>query len=357
MRSQYTAELTIERDASLAILIPNFNDWESLRLLLPEIDRTVEGMGHRVSVLVVDDASTESMPQGWPGRNLNAIDAVEVLHLRSNQGHQRAIALGLYHIHEFTDAEAVVVMDGDGEDRPEDLPELLRAFRAGPGSEVVFAARTKRMESLAFRLCYRAYRVVHRALTGVVVRVGNFSLVPRPALARLMAVPDLWNHYAASIYRARLPRILVPLPRGRRLAGESKMNFVSLLIHGLSAMSVFSDQVSARLLTAAAGFAVMAMGLIGVTAGIRWFTELAIPGWATFTVGLLLLLVIQVLSFAALFAFLIVSRRSSVNFLLTRDAPYFILGKTAVYGAAKARNSSAPPGARTPGAKTGANPR
>jgi hypothetical protein len=331
----------VERHASLTILIPNFNDWKSLRLLLPPIDRAVQGLEHHVSVLVVDDASTEPMPQDWPGQSFSALDSVEVLHLRSNQGHQRAIALGLYHLHEFTDAEAVVVMDGDGEDRPEDLPALLTALVAVEGDKVVFAARTKRMESLGFRLCYRAYRLVHHALTGVVVEVGNFSVVPRPALARLMAVPDLWNHYAASIYRARLPRTLVPLPRGRRLAGESKMNFVSLLIHGLSAMSVFSDQVSARLLTAAVGFAVVAMGMMGVTAGVRWFTDLAVPGWATLTVGLLLLLVVQLLSFATLFAFLIASRRSSLNFLLTRDAPYFILGKTTVYGTAERKSAAA----------------
>jgi len=222
----------------------------------------------------------------------------------------------------------------------------LRAFSNGNASEVVFAARTKRMESLAFRLCYRAYRLIHHALTGVVVQVGNFSVVPRTAMARLMAVPDLWNHYAASVYRARLPRRMVPLPRGRRLAGESKMNFVSLLIHGLCAMSVFSDQVSARLLTAAVGFAAIATGLMGAKAGIRWFTNLAIPGWATFTVGLLLVLVVQSLSFATLFAFLIASRRSSLNFLLTRDAPYFILGKTTAWVAARTRQPSPPPGAK-----------
>jgi polyisoprenyl-phosphate glycosyltransferase len=331
----------VEQRASLAILIPNFNDWESLRLLLPQLDQALTGLEHQVSVLIVDDASTELMPEDWPGQNFNALDSVEILHLRSNQGHQRAIALGLYHLHEFTDVEAVVVMDGDGEDRPEDLPELLRAYVGGQGREVVFAARTKRMESLGFRLSYRAYRLVHHAMTGVVVQVGNFSVVPRSAMARLMAVPDLWNHYAASVYRARLPRRLVPLPRGRRLAGESKMNFVSLLIHGLSAMSVFSDQVSARLLTAAVGFAVIAMGLMGVTAGIRWFTDLAVPGWATFTVGLLLVLVVQLLSFATLFAFLIASRRSSLNFLLTRDAPYFILGKTTAYGTADRSSTAA----------------
>jgi hypothetical protein len=325
---------------SLAVLIPNFNDWESLSLLLPQLDRVMEAVGVKASVLVVDDASTEPIPRSWSALNFRALDSVEILHLRSNQGHQRAIALGLYQIHEFTEAEAVVIMDGDGEDRPEDLPELLNTFTAGHASKVVFAARTKRMESLAFRMCYQAYRIVHHTLTGVAVRVGNFSVVPREAMARLMAVPDLWNHYAASVYRARLPRTLVLRPRGRRLVGESKMNFVSLLIHGLSAMSVFSDQVSARLLTVVAGFAAVAMGLIGVTAGIRWFTDLAIPGWATFTVGMLVLLVVQLLSFATLFTFLIASRRSSVNFLLARDAPYFILGKTTVYGTAPGRRAS-----------------
>src|SRR4029077_8125842 len=149
--------------------------------------------------------------------------------------------------------------------------------------EIVFTARTKRLESLTFRLSYRAYRFVHRMLTGVEVRVGNFSVVPRKALTRLMAVPDLWNHYAAAVYRARLPRRLLPLPRGRRLAGTSKMNFVSLLIHGLTAMSVFSDQVSARLLTASVGFAAASAGLIVLTVCIRLFTDLAVPGWATYT--------------------------------------------------------------------------
>ena len=330
----------MEKRASLAILVPNFNDWEALRLLLPRLDQAVRNLDQKVSVLVVDDASTELVPDDWPGQAFSTIESVEILHLRSNQGHQRAIALGLHHLHEFTGTDAVVVMDGDGEDRPEDLPELLAAYAAQNGGDVVFAARTRRMVSLGFRLGYKAYRVIHHALTGVVVQVGNFSVVPRPAMSRLMAVPDLWNHYAASVYRARLPRTLVALPRGKRLAGESKMNFVSLLIHGLSAMSVFSDQVSARLLTAAVGFAFLAIGLMGVTAGIRFFTNLAVPGWATFTVGLLLVLVVQLLSFATLFAFLIASRRRSLNFLLTRDAPYFILGKTAAYDAA-ARQSAA----------------
>jgi hypothetical protein len=300
---------------SLLILIPSFNDWAALRLLLPGIDRAMTGSKWSASVLIVDDASTDPIPDGWPGGNFAALESVTVLHLRCNLGHQRAIALGLYHAHEFTDAAAVLVMDGDGEDRAEDLPKLLEEFERGGRREAVFAARTRRMESLAFQFFYHAYRVIHRILTGIEVRVGNFSVLPRPALVRLMAFSDLWNHYAAAVDRGRLPRRLLPLARGRRLEGRSRMNFVSLLIHGLAAMSVFSDIISARLLAASAVFAVLGIGLIAWTG-------------MSVTAGILLALAAQSLTFAALFALAIVSRRSVANFLLLRDAPHFMLGAT-----------------------------
>ena len=317
---------------SLVIVIPSYNDWESLRLLLPILDRTLVDSQRRTSVLVVDDASTEPLPQNWPGKSFRAIESVEILHLRCNLGHQRAIALGLYQVHEFLHASAVVIMDADGEDRAEDVATLLAEFDQGGEGSVVFAARTKRMEGLAFRFCYQAYRTVHRMLTGVEVRVGNFSVVSRAALTRLMAASDLWNHYAAAVHRAKLPRRTVPLARGARLAGESKMNLVSLLVHGLTAMSVFSDQVSARLLAASAGFAALALGIVAVTVGVGSLTGLATRGWAIYAIGTLLGLVLQLMTFATLFAFMIVSRRSSVSFILQRDAPYFILGKTAAAG-------------------------
>jgi hypothetical protein len=305
---------------SLTILIPAFNDWEALSLLLPQIDRSLTGADRRASILIVDDAATDPMPRDFPGCNFTALDSLDILHLRCNLGHQRAIALGLYHVHEFTSAEVVLVMDGDGEDRPQDIPALLDEYEHHGGREVIFAARTRRMESLAFQSFYRAYQVVHRALTGVEVRVGNFSVMGRGTLARLMASPDLWNHYSASVYRARLPKTLLPLARGPRLCGHSKMNFVSLLMHGLSAICVHSEQVSARLVTAAAFFSVIALcsPLLGKV----------IPGWNGYLTGWIIGLALQLLAFAMLFAFLIAGRRSSPGFIAQRDAPYYILGKT-----------------------------
>src|SRR5262249_40766484 len=163
-------------------------------LLLPEIEQALDASGRRSSVLIVDDASSEGQPEGWPGRAFSAIESISILHLRCNLGHQRAIALGLYHAYEFTDAASILVMDADGEDRAAGIPVLLDELETTGAAGAVFAARTKRMESAAFQFCYRAYRVLHWALTGVEVRVGNFSAVSRGALARLMAVSDLWNH-------------------------------------------------------------------------------------------------------------------------------------------------------------------
>src|SRR5262249_24563969 len=138
-------------------------------------------------------------------------------------------------------------------------PAMLDEFERRGRKEVVFAARAKRMESLMFKFFYRVYQLLHRVLTGIEVRVGNFSVMPRQVLARVIASPDLWNHYAAAVYRAKVSRRLLPLARGVRLTGVSKMNFVTLLTHGLSAIAVFSDQVSARLLTISAGFSVVAL--------------------------------------------------------------------------------------------------
>jgi hypothetical protein len=306
---------------SLAIVIPSFNDWAALRLLLPRIELALAGSPWRPSVLVVDDASTEPTPAGWP-------DDVRILRLRCNLGHQRAIALGLYYVYSFTDAQAVIVMDGDGEDRAEDLPALLEEFERGRRAEIVFAARGKRLESRAFQFFYAVYRFLHVALTGLQLRVGNFSVVPRSALTRLMAVSDLWNHYAAAVCRARLPRRQLPIDKGSRLAGTSKMNFVSLLVHGLTAISVFSDQAGARILVGSlilAGLTLVvgiAFWMVGLNTGVT------VPNWAASALGWTAVLVVQLLTFAVIFVFTIVSRRSATNFVLLRDAPFFILSQS-----------------------------
>jgi glycosyltransferase involved in cell wall biosynthesis len=310
----------------LVILIPVFNDWSAVALLLPALDHVLtecpSAQVTTVEVLLVNDGSADA-PEALVAQHFEHLHSVEILHLRRNLGHQRAIAVGLVHVHKHLPCAAVVVMDGDGEDRPRDVLRLIDEF-SRDGQTVVFAERAKRMEKAAFQLCYRLYCAVHWLLTGVRVRVGNFSIVPWQALERLVVVSELWNHYAAAVFRARLPYRTVPMDRGRRMSGESKMNFVALLVHGLSAISVFSDIVSARLLIMASAFVALLAGSVVTAAAMRWTGHLAIPGWAGYTAAILFVLLAQALLGAFLLVFIIISARANMSFIPLRDAPHFV---------------------------------
>ncbi len=309
--------------------MPVYNDWAAAARLLPLIDQTLASLSRQARILLVDDASTAAPAAGWPQAFAN-IDTVSILHLRRNLGHQRAIAIGLVYVYQNwvqqqdPGISEVIVMDADGEDRPQDLPALLTAFAAAGGSKIVFAARVKRLEDVWFRLSYQAYRAIHKALTGVSVRVGNFSVMPAEALGRLMVVSEIWNHYAAAVLRSRIPYTSVPIPRGPRLEGRSRMDFVALLVHGLSAISVFSDIVGARLLALTA-FAVSLVAVaLATVAGLRLFTAFAIPDWVGYAAGILLVVLIQALVVSLALVFIIVAGRAAPAFLPLRDAPFFI---------------------------------
>ena len=200
--------------------------------------------------------------------------------------------MGLCYAHEHRPA-AVVVMDGDGEDDPADLPTLLGAFDAAGGRRIIFAGRARRSESLAFRAFYQLYKALHRLLVGRAVKVGNYAVVPAAALGRLVTAAELWNHFAAAVVKARLPFDVVPTRRGRRYAGDSQMNFIALVIHGLSALSVFAETIGVRLLVALAGLMGLTAAAGAAVVAVRLATDWAVPGWATYTLGLLLLLLAQ----------------------------------------------------------------
>jgi hypothetical protein len=249
---------------------------------------------------------------------------IRILRLRRNLGHQRAIGLGLAYVAVEMPCDAVLVMDSDGEDTPEGACQLLNTFVAQGGNHVVFAQRARRAEGLVFRTFYFLYRKVHRMLTGISVRVGNFSVVPFADLDTIVVLSELWNHYAAAIFRSKLRFTMTPIARGPRLAGESRMNFGALVAHGLSAISVFGDTVGVRVLLAALGGAVLAfVGLMAVVA-IRLFTTQAIPGWATYAAGTMAVIVVQFVTLATTFTLFVLSNRTNLGFIPLRDYPLFI---------------------------------
>ncbi|MFP5501654.1 MAG: glycosyl transferase, partial [Candidatus Sericytochromatia bacterium] len=213
---------------------------------------------------------------------------------------------------------------GDGEDDPADVPRLLARFEAEDGRLIVFARRQKRSESRGFKVAYFAYRRLYHALTGKVIRVGNFSVLPALMLHRLTVVSELWNHYAAGIFKARLPYCELPVDRAPRLLGRSKMNFAALVIHGLSSISVFADTAATRLLILSAGLGGLTLaGLVGVVA-IRFLTPLAIPGWATMAAGILVLLLGQMVIMCMFFAMMVLASRNGPHFIPCKDFQLFV---------------------------------
>jgi glycosyltransferase involved in cell wall biosynthesis len=315
---------------NVAVCVPVYNDWPSVLVLLARIDAVASSLGVRMDVVLIDDGSSEP-PLEVLDAAPNSLGRVSILRLRRNLGHQRAIAIGLTHLYVAASHDVVVVMDGDGEDRPEDVPRLLERCLEKDRLPIVFAQRAKRSGSLSFRLGYAVYKLLHRVLVGSKVEVGNFSAVPRSALARLVSVGETWNHYAAAVYHARIPTELVPIARARRIAGESKMNLTALVSHGLSAISVFSDVVGVRVLTMVA-FAILAalVGVIAVVA-VRFATDLAIPGWATNAAGILVVSLLSLTLISMLMALFTLRSRSEYGFLPLRDYEHFVLDERILY--------------------------
>ena len=214
-------------------------------------------------------------------------------------------------------------MDGDGEDTPAGALELLNAFT---GESAIFAKRSRRTESFTFRVLYRLYKLIHYLLTGVKVQVGNFSVLPSRYLGTLVVTSELWNHYAAAVIRSGLIMTTIPIPRGHRIAGTSKMNFVTLAAHGMSAISVYGDVVGVRVLIASMVGSLMAALGIAVIIVLRIFANRGVPGWASLSIGALAIIFIQFLSLALSFTFTFLSNRINLSFVPLRDYELFVAG-------------------------------
>jgi polyisoprenyl-phosphate glycosyltransferase len=300
----------------VVVLTPVFNDGESLCALLNELDQVWLPDYGRLRVVVINDGSSEPVIENSLSARYQQINQIEQVNLVCNVGHQRAIAVGLCHVMTWPSVTEVVVMDADGEDRPGDIGALLRALRAQPAIDVVFAERARRSESLVFRAGYQAYRALHWLATGIAVRFGNFSVLRPAAISALVYQSALWNHYAAAVVRARIPFSRVPLARGSRYAGTSKLNVPQWVAHGFSALSVFYDLVCARVAS------VVVLLLVGLNAGcaLAWASGHLQPVYALTVASISLLLglglFLQVIALVAL--------RSSATVVPARDARNWI---------------------------------
>lgn len=310
------------RDARCVLLSPVFNDYACARALIQALDRLLPpAMRAETLLLLVDDGSTDRIQLDPPAPG--GIQA-RVLQLRANLGHQRAIAVGLGFVSRWVLPDATVaVLDSDGEDRPEDLVRLIEASRWSPDS-IVVANRAQRSESRGFRLGYVFYRLLYRMLTGQEIRNGNFSAMSGRIAARLAYAPSLWNHFAATIYKSRKEVTGIEVRRGVRYDGSSRMNFVGLVAHGLSAVAVHMEAVGVRMLVASLMTTLVALAAGATVVAIRLFTDLAIPGWASILSMLFLILAMLGLVSSTGLVFSVLAARERRPVIAAIDTAYFV---------------------------------
>lgn len=259
----------------IVVLTPVFNDWDSFLTLRTNIITQYQNE-HAISIVVVNDCSTIPAPPEIQDSN------TLIVNLKTNVGHQRAISIGLNYIeNNLNNCDLIAVMDSDGEDKPEDIQVLLNQFVENQQSKIIFAGRKKRSESLTFKLSYFFYKKIFKFLTGKTIRFGNFSVIPAHLLNRINHNPDFWNHYSGAIMKANLPYTIVDTNRGTRYAGQSKMNINSLILHGLSAFSLYLDNILIKFLKIGGILGLLLIIAIAMLLGIKFGTNTAIPGWTS----------------------------------------------------------------------------
>jgi len=227
----------------IKILIPIYNDWQSVFKLLENINLVITGLDVEASVLIVNDASTEQRPE--INFNLNNLKSVQVINMKENRGHARCNAAGLKYINEKEDFDYVIPMDGDGEDRPEEIKLLIEKVKEYPDT-VITANRVKRSEGFIFKSCYLIHKYLTFVFTGQLIKFGNYTCLPKSVVARMSEEAATWSSFSGSLSKIAKERKSVPSIRGPRYFGPSKMSFVNLLKHSLSIIAVFKFTVLIR---------------------------------------------------------------------------------------------------------------
>ena len=220
----------------IKILIPIYNDWQSLFKLLNEINNLMIDSNFQISIIVVNDASNHDRSN--EELNFDNIQSIRILNMKINQGHARCIATGLKYIFEKEDFDYVIPMDGDGEDRPEEIKNFLEKIKSSKEITVV-GERVKRSESLLFKVCYRIHKLVTLTFTGKSIKFGNFTCLPKSTVENMINEKATWNSFSGSLSKIEKNIVSVPSIRGTRYFGPSKMSFINLIKHSLSIISVF----------------------------------------------------------------------------------------------------------------------
>ena len=320
----------MNKDSDIIILTPLFNDWDSLLVLLNQLDKELKENGLKAGAVVVDDGSPTSVEDhDFTSLNLSALQYVDVITLTRNLGPQRAVAVGISYLAANRKCETLVVMEADLQDQPKYVPKLISEARKS-GNNVVFAERTRRSEDATFKLFYWIYKLLYKVLTGMPISVGHFSAIPGRQIKRIANISEIWSHYPSGIMRARVPFRTIPTERGERKQGQSG-SLVTNIIHGLSAYAVHADVVGVRIVMATFGVGIATLFAILVVIAKRFMFDYFVPGWTSLVVIILGVAVIQSFMAAIFMAFMIISVKTQRVIIPSIDFEKYIYEITHAY--------------------------
>jgi polyisoprenyl-phosphate glycosyltransferase len=291
----------------IVILCPLYNDEDCFNIFAAQLFEEVKPLSNfQFSLLVINDGSLQKI-------SLKSLLPIKIIHLHRNMGHQKALAIGLSYAYHNMAFDKIIVMDADGEDKPEDVSLLLHA--SNERDNLIVAHRSSRQNRKRFKGFYFIYKFLFRLLTGREISFGNFMVLNKNVVSRLVYTNEIWNHLAAAIIKSRIVYKKTQTHRGKRYTGGSKMNFSSLVLHGLGAIGVFIDTIATRLLI----FSIIMIGIsilsIFVIIAIKFFTSAAIPGWATTAFSSMLIVLLQSCLLSLFTIFLYLSSQSQRQFI------------------------------------------
>ena len=227
----------------IKILIPLYNDWQSLFKLLENIDHQLNDKDNNISIVIVNDGSSEKVPDSFPSSS--KINSIKIINLKENIGHARSIATGLKFILENDNFDYVIPMDSDGEDRPEEIKELIKKIE--PQSDLpIVCERVKRSEGFFFKFCYFLHKLITFTFTGRSIKFGNFTCLPKEVVKSMSSEKATWSSFSGALSKISKLKIGIPSERGTRYFGPSKMSFKNLIVHSLSIIAVFKINVLIR---------------------------------------------------------------------------------------------------------------
>mgnify|MGYP001226477304 CR=1 FL=1 len=243
------------------ILIPIYNDWQSVLKLIENINFVVSTLDAEFSVIIFNDTSTEIRPEF--SIDLYGLKSVQIINMKENRGHARCNATGLKYIGEKEDFDYVIPMDGDGEDRPEELSLLIEKIKEYPNT-VITADRVKRSEGFIFKFCYLVHKYLTLIFTGQTIKFGNYTCLPKSVVGKMVNESATWSSFSGSLAKIAKDRKSIPSERGKRYFGPSKMSFINLLKHSLSIIAVFKTTLLIRSVLFLIAYSFLVIGKISV---------------------------------------------------------------------------------------------